>query len=82
MLQVCHCHQVSLAPLLSCVVPACLPPVCLTAFPFLFLPSLRRSVLIFEATEPGFPADQAVRIFVQFARVEEATKVGALALVV
>lgn len=32
------------------------------------------SVLIFEATEPGFPPDQAVRIFVQFERVEEATK--------
>jgi len=44
-----------------------------------FLPPTRtpspRSVLIFEATEPGFPADQAVRIFVQFERVEEATKV-------
>jgi hypothetical protein len=32
--------------------------------------------MIFEATEPGFPADQAVRIFVQFDRVEAATKVG------
>lgn len=32
--------------------------------------------MIFEVTEPGFPADQAVRIFVQFERVEEATKVG------
>jgi len=31
--------------------------------------------MIFEATEPGFPADQAVRIFVQFERAEEATKV-------
>jgi hypothetical protein len=34
--------------------------------------------MIFEATEPGFPADQAVRIFVQFERVEAATKVGML----
>ncbi|PSC68931.1 DNA-damage-repair toleration chloroplastic-like [Micractinium conductrix] len=32
------------------------------------------NVMIFEATEPGFPEDQAVRIFVQFERVEEATK--------
>ena len=40
------------------------------------LPCLPRSVMIFEVTEPGFPADQAVRIFVQFERVEEATKVG------
>lgn len=31
--------------------------------------------MIFEVTEPGFPADQAVRIFVEFDRVEEATKV-------
>ena len=34
-------------------------------------------MLIFEATEPGFPVDQAVRIYVQFERVEEATKVSA-----
>lgn len=32
------------------------------------------NVMIFEVTEPGFPADQAVRIFVEFDRVEEATK--------
>ncbi|XP_010538267.1 PREDICTED: DNA-damage-repair/toleration protein DRT111, chloroplastic [Tarenaya hassleriana] len=31
-------------------------------------------VLIFEITEPNFPSDQAVRIFVQFARSEETTK--------
>ena len=31
-------------------------------------------VLIFEVTEPGFPADEAVRIFVGFERPEEATK--------
>ncbi|EFN54722.1 hypothetical protein CHLNCDRAFT_135411 [Chlorella variabilis] len=30
--------------------------------------------MIFEVTEPGFPSDQSVRIFVQFERVEEATK--------
>jgi hypothetical protein len=39
-------------------------------------PLLVCSVLIFEATEPGFPDDQAVRIFVEFSRIEEATKVG------
>ncbi|KAK9904335.1 hypothetical protein WJX75_009485 [Coccomyxa subellipsoidea] len=33
-----------------------------------------QSVLIFEVTEPGFPAEQAVRIFVEFAKEEEATK--------
>ncbi len=33
------------------------------------------SVLIFEVTTPGFPADSAVRIFLQFERVEAATKV-------
>ncbi|KAD3337846.1 hypothetical protein E3N88_33367 [Mikania micrantha] len=31
-------------------------------------------VLIFEITEPGFPVDEAVRIFVQFERSEQATK--------
>ncbi|KAK3000814.1 hypothetical protein RJ639_021740 [Escallonia herrerae] len=31
-------------------------------------------VLIFEITEPDFPADEAVRIFVQFERGAEATK--------
>ncbi|KAK6917078.1 G-patch domain [Dillenia turbinata] len=31
-------------------------------------------VLIFEITEPNFPADEAVRIFVQFERSEETTK--------
>ena len=31
-------------------------------------------VLIFEVTEPGFPADQAVRIFIEFDRPESATK--------
>lgn len=31
-------------------------------------------VLIFEITEPGFPVDEAVRIFVQFERSEETTK--------
>lgn len=31
-------------------------------------------VLIFEITEPNFPADEAVRIFVQFERGAEATK--------
>lgn len=33
-----------------------------------------QSVLIFEVTEPGFPAEQAVRIFVEFDREEAATK--------
>ncbi|GAB4821508.1 hypothetical protein N2152v2_008554 [Parachlorella kessleri] len=33
-----------------------------------------QSVMIFEATEPGFPYDQAVRVFVEFGRIEEATK--------
>ncbi len=32
-------------------------------------------VLIFEVTEPGFPAEEAVRVFVQFDRTESATKV-------
>ncbi|KAI3697609.1 hypothetical protein L6452_30703 [Arctium lappa] len=31
-------------------------------------------VLIFEITEPNFPVDEAVRIFVQFERSEQATK--------
>ncbi|KAI4306336.1 hypothetical protein L6164_029623 [Bauhinia variegata] len=31
-------------------------------------------VLIFEITEPNFPSDEAVRIFVQFERSEETTK--------
>ncbi|TVU12507.1 hypothetical protein EJB05_46158 [Eragrostis curvula] len=31
-------------------------------------------VLIFEITQPNFPADEAVRIFIQFERAEEATK--------
>ncbi len=33
-------------------------------------------VVIFEVTEPGFPAEQAVRIFVAFERQEAAIKVG------
>lgn len=31
-------------------------------------------VLIFEITEPGFPDDESVRIFVHFERAEEATR--------
>lgn len=31
-------------------------------------------VLIFEITEPDFPVTEAVRIFVQFDRAEQATK--------
>lgn len=31
-------------------------------------------VLIFEITEPNFPADEAVRIFIQFERSEDTTK--------
>ena len=31
-------------------------------------------VLIFEITEPNFPTNEAVRIFVQFERPEETTK--------
>lgn len=31
-------------------------------------------IVIFEVTEPGFPADEAVRIFVQFDRTEAALK--------
>ena len=33
------------------------------------------SVLIFEVTTPAYPAEEAVRIFVQFDRIESATKV-------
>ena len=40
-----------------------------------------QSVMIFEVTTPGFPPEQAVRIFVEFERVEEATKVGRLSVV-
>ena len=36
-------------------------------------------IAIFEATEPNFPADKAVRIFVQFERMESAMK-AAIAL--
>lgn len=32
------------------------------------------SILIFEVTEPGYPPEQAVRIFVQFERMESAMK--------
>ena len=39
-----------------------------------------QSVMIFEVTTPGFPPEQAVRIFVEFERVEEATKVGRLSV--
>lgn len=31
-------------------------------------------VIIFEVTEPGYPAEQAVRIFIEFDRPESATK--------
>ena len=31
-------------------------------------------IVIFEVTEPGYPADLAVRIFVEFSRAEAATK--------
>ena len=31
-------------------------------------------VIIFEVTEPGYPAEQAVRIFIEFDRPEAATK--------
>ena len=31
-------------------------------------------VIIFEVTEPGYPSDQAVRIFIEFDRPESATK--------
>lgn len=32
------------------------------------------SVMIFEVTTPGYEAEEAVRIFIQFDRVESATK--------
>ncbi len=34
-----------------------------------------QSVMIFEVTTAGYPDDQAVRIFVEFERLEQATKV-------
>ena len=34
-----------------------------------------QSVMIFEVTTPGYPDDQAVRSFVEFERMEQATKV-------
>ncbi len=34
-----------------------------------------QSVMIFEVTTAGYPDDQAVRIFVEFQRMEQATKV-------
>ncbi len=34
------------------------------------------SVVIFEVTEPNYPPEEAVRIFIEFERVEQATKVG------
>lgn len=33
-----------------------------------------QDVVIFEVTQPGFPVEEAVRIFVQFDRIESATK--------
>ena len=33
-----------------------------------------QSVLIFEVLEPGFNPEEAVRIFVKFGRIEDATK--------
>lgn len=41
-----------------------------------------RGVMIFEVTQPGFPPELAVRIFVAFERQEDATKVRDYALVV
>ena len=38
-----------------------------------------QSVMIFEVTTPGYPDDQAVRIFVEFERMEQATKVRHIA---
>ena len=38
-----------------------------------------QSVMIFEVTTPGYPDDQAVRIFVEFERMEQATKVNVMA---
>lgn len=35
-----------------------------------------QSVMIFEVTTAGYPDDQAVRIFVEFERMEQATKVN------
>ena len=37
-----------------------------------------RGVMIFEVTQPGFPPELAVRIFVAFERQEDAIKAGAL----
>ena len=37
-----------------------------------------QSVMIFEVTTAGYPEDQAVRIFVEFERMEQATKVAHL----
>jgi len=37
-------------------------------------------VVIFEVTQPGFPPELAVRIFVAFERQEDATKVRRLGL--
>ncbi len=42
---------------------------CLNPLIFLYF----YSVLIFEVTEPGFPEEEAVRIFVQFSTQEAAT---------
>ena len=33
-----------------------------------------QSVLIFEVLEPGFNPEEAVRIFIKFGRIEDATK--------
>ena len=35
-----------------------------------------QSVMIFEVTTAGFPDDEAVRIFVEFERIEQAVKVS------
>ena len=37
-------------------------------------------MVIFEVTQPGFPPELAVRIFVAFERQEDATKVRRLGL--
>ena len=34
------------------------------------------NVIIFEVTEPNYPPEETVRIFIEFERVEQATKVG------
>ena len=34
------------------------------------------NVIIFEITEPNYPPEEAVRIFIEFERIEQATKVG------